>query len=265
MHGLLPFPYASLPQNILSLQTLFCVVSVPLMFLSAVMAEARRTQESLRRISGSLIEAQEQERHRIARELHDDLGQELALVNVMLDKLKQESHASLEPSLTDLSSRVLAIAETTRELSHGLYPTHLEYLGLQKAVRKLCNEVQLGKKISVHLTIGNLPDRLQRSTSLSLYRVAQETLHNIITHSQAKNVNVELASDNGQILLRIIDDGVGFDVSNEETGLGLASMRQRVQALGGSIDISSSPTAGTQIRVRVPFGEHCSDNIPGAA
>ena len=267
MHGREPFPYASLPQNILSLQILFCVVSVPLMFLSAVMAEARRTHESLRRISVSLIEAQEQERHRIARELHDDLGQELALVNVMLDKLREESHASLGPALTDLSSRVLAISETTRELSHGLYPTQLEYLGLQKAVRKLCNEVQRGKEISFHLTIGNLPDELPPSTSLALYRVAQETLHNIITHSEAKNVQVELASDNGQISLRIIDDGVGFDVNHGGAGLGLASMRQRVQALGGSIDISSSPRAGTQIevRVRVPFRENCLDDVSGVA
>lgn len=264
MHGLEPFPYTSLPQNILSLQILFCVVGVPLMFLSAIMAEARRTQESLRRISGSLIEAQEQERHRIARELHDDLGQELALVNVMLDKLKEESDASLEPALSDLSSRVAAISETTRELSHGLYPTQLEYLGLQKALRKLCNEIQRGKEILVHLTI-DLPGKLQAPTSLSLYRVAQETLHNIITHSQAKNVKVELATDKGQILLRIADDGVGFDVSLEGAGLGLASMRQRVQALGGSIHISSSSGAGTQIEVRVPLGENCADEVSGAA
>jgi signal transduction histidine kinase len=183
----------------------------------------------------------------------------------MLDQLKEQSAASLEPALSDLSSRVLAVAETTRELSHGLYPTQLEYLGLQRAVRKLCNEVQRGKEISLHLSVGNLPDKLQPSTSLSLYRVAQETLHNIITHSQARNVEVELASDNGQILLRITDDGVGFDVSQEGTGLGLLSMRQRVQALGGAIEISSSPRAGTQIEVRVPFGEHCSDGVPGAA
>jgi signal transduction histidine kinase len=265
MHGREPFPYASLLQNILSLEILFCVVAVPLMFLSAIMAEARRTQESLRRISSSLIEAQEQERHRIARELHDDLGQELALINVMLDKLREESDASVGPALSDLSSRVMAISKTTRELSHGLYPTSLEYLGLQKAVRKLCNEVQRGKEISLHLSIRDLSDKLPPSTSLSLYRVAQETLHNVITHSQARNVKVELASDNGQILLRIIDDGVGFDVSQEGAGVGLASMRQRVQALGGSIDISSSPRAGTQIEVRVPFGEPCSEDVPGAA
>jgi signal transduction histidine kinase len=265
IHGREPFPYASLPQNILSLQILFCVVAVPLMFLAAVMAEARGTQESLRRISGSLIEAQEQERLRIARELHDDLGQELALVKVRLDMLVEESDASLKSPLTDLSNRVSAISDATHEISHGLYPTQLEYLGLQKAVRKLCGEVQRGKELSVHLTIGNLPDQLQPSTSLALYRVVQETLHNITKHSQAENVQVELASDNRQILLRIVDDGVGFDVRHEGSGLGLTSMRQRVGAIGGSFDISSSQRAGTLIEVRVPFREPCSDDIPGAA
>ena len=130
---------------------------------------------------------------------------------------------------------------------------------------KLCDEVQRGKELSVHLTVRNLPKRLQPSTSLSLYRVAQETLHNIITHSEAKNVQVELASNGERVLLRIIDDGVGFDVSQQGTGMGLASMRERVRALGGSIDISSSPRAGTLIEVRVPFREHCLGDVPGAA
>jgi len=265
MHGRSPFPQASMPHNILSLQILFCVVAVPLMFLSAVIAEARRTQESLLRMSGSLIEAQEQERHRIARELHDGLGQELALIKVMVDGFIERSDQSLKPGLTDLSSRVSTISNATREISHALYPTQLEYLGLHKAVKRLCDEVQLGKDFSIHLTIGNLPDQLQPSTSLSLYRVAQEALHNIIKHSQAKNVRVELESNNEEILLRIADDGVGFDLRQELDGLGLASMQQRVQAVGGSIDISSSSKAGTRVEVRVPTRENGSDEVPGVA
>ena len=158
MHGRQPFPNASMSQNILSLQILFCVVAVPLMFLSAVMAESRRTQELLRKTSSSLIEAQEQERHRIARELHDDLGQALALTSVTLDGLIQESGESLKSALTDLSSQISAISDTAREISHGLYPTHLEYLGLARALKRLCDECRSGKNISIHLTMGNLPD-----------------------------------------------------------------------------------------------------------
>jgi signal transduction histidine kinase len=265
IHGREPFPHASLPQNILSLQILFCVVGVPLMFLSAVMAETRRTQELLRRVSGSLIQAQEQERHRIARELHDGLGQELAFVKVTLDTLIEKSGASLKSQLTRVSNQVSAIADSTHELSHALYPTTLEYLGLQKALKILCDEAQQGKDLSIRLTIENLPEELDRLTSLSLYRIAQESLHNIIRHSQAKNVEIDLASDQRRISLHIIDDGVGFDVRHESAGLGLASMRERVRAIGGWIDISSSPKAGMRMDIQVPLREHRSEDAAGVS
>jgi signal transduction histidine kinase len=249
-------------QNVLSLQILFCTVVVPLMFLSAVMAEARSTQESLRKVSKSLIEAQEEERHRIARELHDDLGQELALVKVTLDTLREESEDTFKTRLTHVSNQLAAISNTTREISHGLYPTQLEYLGLPKALKRLCDEIQRGKNLSIQAMMGNLPDQLHPSTSLSLYRIAQEALHNIITHSRAKNVEVELVGNSREILLQITDDGMGFDLSQEVTGLGLANMRQRVQAIGGSLNISSSPKSGTRIEVRVPLSR---DDVPSAA
>jgi signal transduction histidine kinase len=265
MHGREPFPYATMPQNILSLQILFCIVAVPLMFLSAVMADAQRTQESLRRISGSLIDAQEQERYRIARELHDDLGQELALVHVKLDGLIQQSAASLQPGLTDLSNQLSAISTTAREISHGLYPSQLEYIGLATAVKRLCDEMRRGKHLSIDLAMDDLPHELPPAISLCIYRVAQETLHNIITHSQAKNLQVELRASDGRISLRIVDDGVGFDLNGEPAGLGLASMRQRVLSVGGSIKITSSPKLGTRVEAQVPFRETPSDDIPGAA
>src|SRR6516165_2402151 len=238
MHGREPFPNASMSQNILSLQILFCVAAVPLMFLSAVMSEARRAQELLRRTSDGLIKAQEQERHRIARELHDGLEQALALAKVTLDGLIEESGESLKPDLTDLSTQISGISNTAHEISHGLYPTQLEYLGLAKSIKRLCDELRKGQNISIDLAIDNLPERLQPSISLSLYRVAQETVHNIVTHSQAKKVQVELGANDKRITLRIIDDGVGFDPSLEAGGLGLESMRQRVRAVGGFIDIS---------------------------
>jgi len=253
IHGRAPFPDASMSQNVISLQILFCTVVVPLMFLSAVMTEARRTQESLRRMSASLIEAQEQERHRIARELHDDLGQELALAKVTLDAIREESDDIVRARLTEVSDQLAAISTTARGISHGLYPTQLEYLGLQKAVKKLCDETRRGKDISISLMLGNLPDQLQASISLSLYRITQEALHNILTHSRAKNAQVELAANRGEMLLRITDDGMGFDLTPEVGGLGLASMRERVQAIGGSIEISSFPKSGTRIEVRVPL------------
>lgn len=265
LHGREPFPYASMAQNILSLQILFCMVAVPLLFLSAVMADARRTERSLRNMSSSLIDAQEQERYRIARELHDDLGQELALMTVKLNGLLEESNGALKHGLTDLTHQLSAISTTTREISHGLYPRQLEYVGLATAVKKLCEEMRRGNSFAVNLAIGNLPHQLQSSISLCLYRVVQETFHNIMTHSRAKVTNVELGADHGRILLRIVDDGVGFEPRRATTGLGLASMHQRVSSVGGSIDITSSPMAGTRVEVRVPLREHGASDIAGAA
>jgi len=179
--------------------------------------------------------------------------------------LIEKSDPAVKPELADLSSRVAAISDTTREISHDLYPTTLEYLGLRKSLAKLCDDVQRGKALSVDLTIGNLPDRFQPEISVSLYRVAQETLHNIITHSHARNVQVELTSRHGRILLVIIDDGVGFDVGHHEAGLGLVSMRERIRSIGGSIHISSFRKAGTLIEVQVPLNEAASEETRASA
>jgi len=252
MHGTEPFSSASMPENVLSLQILFCMFAVPLLFLSALMHEARHTEDSLRKISGSLINAQEQERHRIARELHDDLGQQLALASAQIDGLIEESDASLKSNLADLSDQISTISNTTREISHGLYPSQLEYLGLASAVRRVCHEIGHGKQISIQLAVNDLP-HLQPSISLCLYRVTQEALHNVIRHSLANTVQVELGGDDQRVLLRITDDGVGFDLSRQTEGLGLHSMRERIRSVGGTIEIVSAPKNGTRIEVQVNF------------
>jgi signal transduction histidine kinase len=112
MHGIEAFPFASMRQNVLSLRILLCLVAVPLLFLSAVMSESRRTAEALRNTSGNLIDSQEQERRRISRELHDDLGQELALAMAKLDELREESHPSVQPGLTNLFHQLSSISNT---------------------------------------------------------------------------------------------------------------------------------------------------------
>jgi len=265
LHVREPFPYASMPQNILSLQILFCLVAVPLLFLSAVIAEAEGTQESLRRMGVSLIEAQEQERRRIARELHDDLGQELALLQANLDGLIEESNESLRPGLNQLSDLLIHASTAAREISHDLYPSQLQYVGLAAAVRRLCDDVSRGKHFSIQVAVGNLPHRLHPSVSLCLYRVTQEALHNIISHSRARNVKVELGADCKRILLGIIDDGLGFDLSRTGSGLGLPSMRERVRSIGGSIEIRSGSKAGTRVEVTVPINEGRTEDISRVA
>jgi two-component system NarL family sensor kinase len=160
----------------------------------------------------------------------------------------------------DLSKQVFSISEITREISHGLYPTNLEYVGLQKALIKLCQDVGRENAPSVQLMIGDMRGGLDSSTSLSLYRITQEALHNILKHSQARNVRVDLSSDQRRVILRITDDGIGFDINMKTDGVGLPSMRQRIQALGGSIEISSSRRAGTQIEVQIPVQQTPQDS-----
>lgn len=260
MHGHEPFPYASMPENVASLQVLLCLVVVPLMFLAAIMAEARRTEESLRNVSGNLIAAQEQERQRIARDLHDGLGQELALVRVQLNALTTQTSQSLNPTLAELSNQISRISTAAHEISHGLYPRELEYLGLPTAIKKLCEQAAKGRDVSVHPDIDSLPRHLQSSISLCLYRAVQEALHNVIRHSQAKDVDVALKTDGRQIVLRVVDNGVGFNPGQERGGLGLVSMRQRVRSVDGSIDITSSSKGGTRIELRVPLRENHSED-----
>lgn len=257
IHGREPFPNVSTAENILSLQVLFCTAVVPLMFLSAVMTEARRTQESLREASSKLIAAQEQERHRIARELHDDLGQRLALLSVNLKGLTNPD-PSLKPSVSDLVGQVEVIASTTRDISHGLYPSQLEYLGLGSAVKRLCDDFGRGKHALITLNIGTLP-QLESTVSVCIYRVLQEALQNIIRHSHAKNVHVSLTTENARIVLMIADDGIGFDTAQRASGMGLLSMRQRVESLGGAINIASGGNIGMRIHVRVPFQQGLDD------
>jgi signal transduction histidine kinase len=261
IHGLEAFPSASMEQNVLSLQILLCIATVPLLFLSALMSEARHTAESLRNLSVSLIDAQEQERHRIAGELHDELGQELALAKVQLDGLIEDSNESLKSGLTALSDQLSVISDTAREISHGLYPRQLEYVGLATAVKRLCDEVGRGKHLTIRLALSPLP-QLQPPTSLCLYRVVQEALHNVMKHSLAKNVDVQLGADDRRVLLQIIDDGVGFDLSQKRDGLGLHSMRERVRSVGGAIEIASSPKNGTRIEVEVNVGHYTPDDLP---
>jgi two-component system sensor histidine kinase UhpB len=256
MQGRGPFTTISMAENVLSLQVLLCMVATPLLFLAALMVERGRTEESLRKTSARLIDAQEQERHRIARELHDDLGQKLALLHIGLEEIQGKCEAWLKPSLTGLLDQLSTVSTTAREISHGLHPSHLEYLGLLAAAKRLCKDLGQGTSLSIQLTAGELPKRLQPAISLCLYRVIQEGLHNIVTHSRASKAEIELMSQGDLVLLRIVDDGIGFTPGQEPTsGLGLVSMRERVRSLGGSIEITSSPMRGTQIEASVPVHE----------
>jgi signal transduction histidine kinase len=252
LHGQKPFPYASLSQNILSLQILFCVVVVPLMFLSAVMAEARRTQESLRRMSGTLLEAQEQERHRIARDLHDDINQRLAMLALELEQL-HKSPSEVWSRVQELRKQTIEISDDVQALSHELHSSKLEYLGVVAGIGSWCREFGERQRVEIEFT-SDVASILPLEVGHCLFRILQEALHNAVKHSGTKRVEVQLAEHSEEVHLLIRDSGRGFDVeaAGQGKGLGLTSMQERVRLARGTISIESRPMGGTTIDVRVP-------------
>jgi signal transduction histidine kinase len=253
MHGRGPFNSQSIMENVLSLKVLLCMVAVPLMLLAAVIADRLRTEESLRDTSGKLIDAQEHERHRIARELHDDIGQRLTLVELGLENVQDDCDSSLKARLCELHNQVREISRAAHEMSHGLHPSHLEHLGVVTALRRLCRDVGHDKSLEIDFNAEGLPE-LPACIALCLYRVTQEALQNVVRHSAARRGMVSVRAANGLLLLSIVDDGVGFAVERQAaSGLGLTSMRERLRSVGGTLLVASERMKGTRIDASVPL------------
>ena len=268
MHGREPFPYVSMAQNVLSVQILLCLVAVPLMFLSAVMAEARHTQDSLRQISGSLIEAQEQERHRIARELHDDIVQRLTLLSLELEGVQEkipDVESELRVRIGALGNQVTQIVDDVQSLSHELHSSKLEYTGIVEAAKNFCKEFSDRQKLEIDFQSHDVPPTLPTELSLSLFRVLQEALRNATRHSGVKCFDVCLWGSPGGIHLTISDLGAGFDkeTAMKSVGIGLTSMQERLRLVHGELSIHSQPKGGTTIHARIPF-DSSSDSVRAA-
>ena len=220
--------------------------------------EDQRIAEMARReLAGRLINAQEGERTRIARELHDDIGQSLAMLGIQLQRASQV--ASGEPAITkigakELRDRVKEIGNKVSRLSHQLHSSELEYLGLTFAVKSLCREFLEKSHLAIECSCSGVPDELDGTIALGCLRVIQEALHNAVKHSRATDVQVELIGTADFVSLTVSDNGVGFDPgsSGAGPGLGLISMRERMHLLGGDFMISSSPGQGTRITARAP-------------
>lgn len=254
LHGREPFPYASLAQNVLSLQILFCMAAVPLMFLSAIMAEARRSQQSVRDMSAGLLRAQEQERARIGRELHDDINQRLALLGIKLQQLP-EHPSEIQSHVHELRDELIQISNDVQSLSHELHASKLEYLGVVAGIRSWCRE--FGERHRIEITFNSeVSSVLPQEIGVCIFRVLQEALHNAVKHSAAKLVEVHLMERANEVQLMVSDSGKGFDLeaAKQSGGLGLTSMQERVKLVNGTISIESKPWNGTKILVRVPLG-----------
>ena len=217
----------------------------------------RNAKAVLKELSGKLMHAQEEERARIARELHDDISQRLALLANRLQVLNQELiaqgvnvGAEESGALWELTSE---IAADIQQLSHDLHPSKLNYLGLAGAARELCHEFSRQQKVEIECRVQDLPRDLDAGISLGLFRIIQESLRNVSKHSRAQHVEVELARISDHIRLSVSDDGVGFDQERLGWhGLGLVSMRERLRVMGGELSIWSRPSYGTHVEASVP-------------
>jgi PAS domain S-box-containing protein len=215
-------------------------------------ATLRASFGQIQDLAGRLIVAQETERKRLARELHDDLSQQVSLMAIEVDQLRQTA-----PDFADHRRRVAdyaaGIASGVHQLSHRLHPFKLEALGLVSAVASVCVDISAQHRLAVEFRHDQVPVRLPPDVSLCLFRIVQEGLQNVVQHSEAQRASVYLSGATGGLELTITDSGIGFDTGIKGTGLGLVSIRERVHFLGGQLAIHSAPGVGTRLDVQVPL------------
>jgi len=220
--------------------------------------ERKLAEEALSTVSQKLIEAHEEERRRIARELHDDINQRLALVSVRLGDLKQSppaSAADLEQAIGGLCQEVADLGADIQALSHRLHPSRLELLGLEAAATAFGEELSNRHGVRIDVHVENIPKALPPEIALCLYRVLQEALQNVVKHSEPPHADVSLKGRTSDISLTIKDSGAGFDPHEamRGRGLGLTSMRERVKVVDGQLSIRSERGRGTMIQAVVPL------------
>ena len=218
--------------------------------------ERKLAEEGLATIGRRLIEAQEQERTWIGRELHDDINQRLALLAFELDGGHQHSAEKLSEVVRHTQERIIQISEDVQGLSHRLHSSKLEYFGLASAAGSFCKELSEQAKVEIQFNHSEIPRTLSKEVSLCLFRVLQEALQNAVKHSGVRKYTVDLHGTAESIELIVADTGTGFEEQDAFTrhGLGLISMRERMQLVHGELSVKSKPGAGTTIRARAPLG-----------
>jgi PAS domain S-box-containing protein len=227
-----------------------------LMGVSVDITERKRLEEVTRNLTGRIIAAHEEERARLARELHDDITQRVACMSVEVARLEaQTSTPAIEESLHGLRKELARMGEDVHALSYRLHPSILAELGLTEAIRAECERFTRQHGIAVEFALDEVPESTPRDASLCLFRVAQEALRNVARHAGAGRVEVSIRERDGGLELEVRDDGQGFDATvppNPPT-LGLSGMRERVRHLGGQFDVESAPRRGTSVLTRLPL------------
>ncbi|HEY7172959.1 MAG TPA: sensor histidine kinase [Vicinamibacterales bacterium] len=220
--------------------------------LQASETELRASYERIRDLGGRLLRAQEDERARISRELHDDISQQIAVLGIDLAMLEASPPRGGEQLVSEAYERTQAVARRVRDLSHRLHPSNLALIGLSRALERLARDFA-NAGLTITFTHGDLPDGLPTDVTLCLFRVAQEALQNIVKHSGARAATMHLETVRGEVWLTIADEGTGFELRRAGRGLGLISMEERVDQIGGTLRVRSTPGSGTAVYARVPI------------
>ena len=257
------WPFTGLPrlQNLHFAQLFLVLTSLPLLFVAVLFEERQATErrlrdsqqelnknyERIRDLAGRLIKAQEEERKRIARELHDDVGQRMALLFAGLDRLaSMVPDKTVQTQLAALKSNTEDVAEDLRDLSHQLHSGTLQHLGIVKGLEGFCQAFSQQHHVDVHLEAEPLQG-VSDPVSLCLFRVVQEALNNAVKHGRAQQIKVRLERRAKALWLEVRDTGVGFNPAEAADGLGLVSMRERLRMVGGTIHLRSAQGEGTVI------------------
>jgi signal transduction histidine kinase len=258
IHGRGPFVPGAF-NTVLSLQLFLIFAALPFMTLAVVAEERERHQKGLSNVSRRLIEAHEEERSWIARELHDDFNQRVAMLSMDLEGL-EGSLSSLEVharKVGEIKTQIREFGRDIHALSHRLHSSKLEHLGLVAACKGFCRELSERHIVEIELRSENIPQNLPSEVSLCLFRVMQEALQNGVKHSGERRFLVSLVCTAGEIELTVRDSGVGFDPEQAlyGNGLGLNSMKERLTLVRGRLSIDAGVGHGTTIRARVPLSQ----------
>src|SRR5215213_9196499 len=220
-------------------------------------SERKRAEQALKDLAGRLIAAQEEERRRIARELHDDFNQRMALLSIELEQLgeKIEKPLELRKTVQSILDQANELSAEIHRLSYKLHPAQLDHLGLLAAVKSLCRDLTQSGKLKVDFHQAGFPGELDKDITLCVFRIAQEGLHNCVKHSGADSVKVLLRKTRSAVRLSVSDNGCGFNIKSDlmEKGLGFINMKERLHLLGGEMIVTSEPHRGTRIEVSVPL------------
>jgi two-component system sensor histidine kinase UhpB len=277
-------------ESVLDVQLFLVSIGVPLLLVASLLEERRRTTAALRAsehearsllgdlrqsfarihdLAGRLIEAQERERSRVARDLHDDVNQQVAALAISLSSLKRRlptSAPDLHEELEALQARTSELADAIRGVCRELHPALLAHAGVVAALRMLCAEI--GRQHELAVRFDAPPDlSTPPGVALCLYRVAQEALRNAARHASARTLSVSLHEGGGQLELVVADDGRGIDLADARRrgGLGLVSLEERVRLAGGTLDVGARAGGGTEVRARVPASGGRNGQDEGAA